>query len=180
MAWSIRDAPALAFQAAPGRVTRSAARVHTSCAASDASTRETIAREKTHMAHLYVTLPRISTDQRDALVKNLTETMVNVLGLSSEVRRRLSIRLDQYEARDVARDGRPLDVSEHPLTHIDVFITELPFDQKRELVRHLTTALCDSLGFRSEQRDDVFITFHQFRPENIAVGGHLVAELAMV
>jgi phenylpyruvate tautomerase PptA (4-oxalocrotonate tautomerase family) len=71
-----------------------------------------------------------------------------------------------------------LSAKDNPLCHIDLFVPELNVDQKRDLVRHLTTALMDSIGMRREQRDDVFITIHQFRPENIASGGRLLGELA--
>lgn len=132
------------------------------------------------MGHMSVTIPKATVEQRVALVKNLTETVANVLQLPQDVRRRISVRIDMYESQEVARDGRMLDIKQHPLSHIELYSPELPYDRKRELVRHLTTALCETLGFTPEQRDEVFITFHQFRPENIATGGHLVAELAMV
>lgn len=131
------------------------------------------------MGHMTVTIPKTSVEQRVALVKNLTETVANVLGLPHEVRRRISVRIDMYESQEVARDGRMIDVKQHPLSHIEMYSPTIPYDRKRELVRHLTTALCETLGYAPEQRDEVFITFHQFRPEDIATGGHLVAELAM-
>jgi phenylpyruvate tautomerase PptA (4-oxalocrotonate tautomerase family) len=125
-----------------------------------------------------VTIPKVTSEQRSAVVKNLTDTVGNVLGLPTEVRRRISVRLDLYDTNEVARDGRMLSAKDNPLCHIDLFVPELNVDQKRDLVRHLTTALMDSIGMRREQRDDVFITIHQFRPENIASGGRLLGELA--
>lgn len=128
--------------------------------------------------HLNVTMPKIAVEQRTQLVKNLTETVCNILDLPNEVRQRVSLRLDMYEANETARGSRLLDGKTHPLCHIGVFSPGVPRDRKQALVHHLTNALCDTLGFKAEQRENVFITIHELSPENIGSGGRLMAEMA--
>lgn len=130
--------------------------------------------------HLNVVFPKCPVEQRAQLCKNLTETVANVLNLPMEVRRRISIRLDMFEMNETARGGQLLSAKEHQMYHIDLFSPGLSEQHKRELVRHLTTAFCDSLGVAQQHRDDVFITIHQFKPEDVATGGRLMADLAHV
>lgn len=127
--------------------------------------------------HLNVTLPKITVEQRTQLVKNMTETVGNVLDLPNNVRQRISIRFNMYDANETARGGHLLNGKDHPLCHVDVFSPSMERHHKQEMVRHLTTAFCETLGFKAQQREDVFITIHQFSPENIATGGRLLAEL---
>lgn len=132
------------------------------------------------MAHLEVTLFKIPVDERTVLVKNLTETVGNILNFSTAEREHISVHLNMYRENEMARGG-VLIANGHPhVCHLDLFAPVLNFDQKRELSLHLTNAFCDSLQIPPERRDTVFITIHQFSAENVAVGGRLNAELIHV
>lgn len=130
--------------------------------------------------HIDVTLPEIPVDQRSELVKNLTETIGNVLDLPMEVRKNISIRLEMYGKNQVARGGTLVANNGVGLYHMDVYAPTLHLEQKRNLIRYMTEAFCDTVKMRGDQKEHVFVTVYEFSPENVGTGGRLLAEAVMV
>ncbi len=128
------------------------------------------------MAHIRITMPEITVEQRQQLVKNLTETISNILQFPEEVRRRVSVRLDFYQKNEMGRGGQLL-TTPTGISHLEVFTPTVSYEQKRELATHLTKAFCDTLGQKPDAWQNVFLTIQEFHPDSAAVGGRLMAEL---
>ena len=132
------------------------------------------------MVHLEVTMFKIPVEQRAEVVKNLTETVGNILDLSRELCQRVSVLFNLKDANEIGRGGELLENRGEGIWHIDVYGPVFHYDKKHELGLHLTNALGDTLKLTPEQREHVFVTFHQFSPENVASGGRMLAELVQV
>lgn len=127
------------------------------------------------MPHLLVFTPELSIIHRANLVKNLTAVVTETLNQPAQ---QTSIYFEEYNRNDLARGGHILSSLTEGFYHIDVHTTALTTEQKRTLAQKLTETLLTSLDLPVEPHlEQVCLGFQEYKPENISMGGRLLADL---
>jgi hypothetical protein len=128
--------------------------------------------------HIEVEMPEVAVERRGILMRNLTDTVANILGLPQAVRDSITVCLRFCGRSQMGRAGVLLHGAAPGLYHIDAYLTPLSPAVRQALTEHLTNALCDSIELPRAWMDQVFVRLHELPEENFACGGRPMIHLA--
>jgi phenylpyruvate tautomerase PptA (4-oxalocrotonate tautomerase family) len=133
------------------------------------------------MPYLRITCPDLSSEQKRAIAKQLTQEINDLFyndkgGPSrEELRSHTTVHFAPYTQEDVFIGGQtPLERGDVDLT-VELSDWNMNLKQKRKVARNLTPVLAKLFGVKDIE--SVNIRFHSYPPTDFSVGGKLVSEL---
>lgn len=130
------------------------------------------------MMHIRITTHDCPNSTRQQVARELTDTVAKVLDLRPDNRRRISIQFEAIPSGCLAVGGELLTNGKNRRQapcFVEINGPEMRHDTKRHLIEQLSRVCSQSLD---NDPENVVVTMQEYRPENVAVGGELLAQMA--
>ena len=129
------------------------------------------------MPYLRLYSPSLSIELKRKLAFQLTEALLNALGLDDTYRHRTMIHFAPFHPDDIAVGGELISDGGAPDYLLEITERSLSGAQKSAAVNALVPVLMKNFGLRKEQSWKVNIRFESYEPSDFAVGGNFLDDV---
>jgi len=129
------------------------------------------------MPYIRLFVPEVTPDKKREIAQNMTDSVLDVLKMPSEMRDWLTIQFITYSPDDLAVGGVLVSAGAAPEFYIDYIDLEVNQQVKDDLARGVTDVVTRAFGLQAGEAGRVSFRFQALSPDEIAMGGHFVRKL---
>jgi phenylpyruvate tautomerase PptA (4-oxalocrotonate tautomerase family) len=126
------------------------------------------------MPYVRIFTPDLSLDDKRSLAQELTEIIFTVI--PDQPRTWTTIHFFPLSLENVAVGGRMVSDTNEPEYHLEFGAPALGRSKKERLVQEITPVMMRRLGLTREQAYRINITFYDYGPHDVAVGGRFATQ----